>query len=198
MDDSFSSSDSDLDAWELENAKKLLQNAKDKKKTKVKKEPTASKNDKGRFSETPLSQSNTLKREKTELESIYLDLEDAEKTPATKKKRANSTSPANSNSNTTTVAPSPRSGQFNDTEVGYIISEIIAGKNDTEIGDNFLKTFSKTQRTKGGVKGKAEKLREQLITVLLKPTATEIESSGMFVSCFREFHVFFASCSLHI
>lgn len=189
----LSSDPDDFDAeeeWELfSKAQKLVKQAKDRKKqsTEVKKEPgTSFKNDKGRFGDaTPIKQTNTLKRATTELESMYLDLDDAEKPSTSKKKRAQpspTSNNSNATSNNTNSTPSARSGAFNNAEIGFITTEMLAGKDDGAIGESFLAAFPNTQRTKQGVKGKAEKMREQMVTVLLKPSKTEIESSGMPIS----------------
>jgi hypothetical protein len=139
-------------------------------KKKVKQEgATVSKNDKGRFEQTPLKKINLglpTSEEKRKKEDE--DLKKAEK----KHKKA---------SPTASLMPSDqgRGGKFDGKELRTMLMSLYEGKDDRKAAEAFMTTFPKTTRTKNAVRGRITRLRKELREKLELVQKNEMETIGM-------------------
>lgn len=146
----------------------------DKKSQKSSKSNSTNKNDKGRHSEVPLQQTNTMtKAEKKRMR------EDQKLKEAESGKRSKQEKGQNNKTNS-----SPRATAFSEEETKTILLSLFKGRDDKEATDDFLKFFSTSTRTRGAIKAKVTKTREEFSNQINGLTDKDLEKNGMIVFLF--------------
>lgn len=147
------------------------------------------KNDKGRFTDAPIKQENTM----SEVEKKR-KREDEKLSRAEKKKGGKSESKDQKQS-----PKSSRASQFSDDELKTILFSLFKGKDDREATEDFMKAFPKSSRTRPAVKAKVAKMREDFSNQINNITDKDMERNGVshfFSLSFFSLHFLFTFSSL--
>jgi hypothetical protein len=152
----------------------------------------ANKNDKGRFSQSPLKQENVglisqMSREEKERKKADQKLNSAEK--ILKKTQKDKGPKVAKKPGAGKPSGETRGGAFTDKELRTILQGIYLNKSDRDVVSFFLQSFPTTTRTQQAIKNKSSSCRALLVTQLTKFEESNVITNGLF----PQFHIFSTS-----